>query len=37
MEIPVFSDPSLDADTRKILQPFVEWAKGMAQMCKTLV
>jgi len=26
----IFSDPALDAHTRKILQPFVEWAKGMA-------
>src|SRR5215470_9104739 len=26
----VFSDPALDAHTRKILQPFVEWAKGLA-------
>ena len=26
----VFSDPALDAHTRKILQPFVEWAKAVA-------
>ena len=26
----IFSDPALDAHTRKILQPFVEWAKGLA-------
>src|ERR1700722_18982357 len=26
----IFSHPALDADTRKILQPFVEWAKGVA-------
>jgi hypothetical protein len=25
----IFSDPALDAHTRKILQPFVEWAKTM--------
>jgi hypothetical protein len=25
----IFSDPALDANTRKILQPFVEWAKAM--------
>ena len=25
----IFSDPTLDAHTRKILQPFVEWAKGL--------
>jgi hypothetical protein len=25
----IFSDPALDAHTRKILQPFVEWAKGL--------
>jgi len=25
----VFSDPALDAHTRKILQPFVEWAKTL--------
>ena len=25
----IFSDPALDAKTRKILQPFVEWAKGL--------
>jgi hypothetical protein len=25
----IFSDPALDANTRKILQPFVEWAKGL--------
>ncbi|HWU38886.1 MAG TPA: hypothetical protein VN203_14650 [Candidatus Acidoferrum sp.] len=26
----IFSEPALDAHTRKILQPFVEWAKGLA-------
>jgi hypothetical protein len=26
----IFNDPALDAHTRKILQPFVEWAKGLA-------
>jgi len=26
----IFSDPALDAHTRKILQPLVEWAKGLA-------
>jgi len=26
----IFSDPALDAKTRKILQPFVEWAKGLS-------
>ena len=26
----IFSDPALDAHTRKILPPFVEWAKGLA-------
>jgi len=26
----IFSDPALDAHARKILQPFVEWAKGLA-------
>jgi hypothetical protein len=26
----IFSDPALDAHTRKLLQPFVEWAKGLA-------
>jgi hypothetical protein len=26
----IFSDPTLDAKTRKILQPFVEWAKGLS-------
>jgi hypothetical protein len=26
----IFSDPALDAHTRKILQLFVEWAKGLA-------
>lgn len=26
----IFSDPALDAHTRKILQPFVEWAKVLA-------
>jgi hypothetical protein len=26
----IFSDPALDAHMRKILQPFVEWAKGLA-------
>jgi DDE superfamily endonuclease len=26
----IFSAPALDAHTRKILQPFVEWAKAMA-------
>lgn len=25
----IFSGPALDAHTRKILQPFVEWAKGL--------
>ena len=25
----IFSDPALDAHTRKILQPFVEWAKTL--------
>jgi hypothetical protein len=25
----IFSDPALDAHTRKLLQPFVEWAKAM--------
>jgi len=25
----IFSDPALDAHTRKILQPFVEWAKAV--------
>jgi hypothetical protein len=25
----IFSDPALDAHTRKLLQPFVEWAKGL--------
>ena len=25
----IFSDPALDAHTRKILQPFVEWAKAL--------
>lgn len=26
----IFSDPTLDAHTRKLLQPFVEWAKALA-------
>jgi DDE superfamily endonuclease len=26
----IFSDPALDTHTRKLLQPFVEWAKGLA-------
>ncbi len=26
----IFSDSALDAHTRKLLQPFVEWAKGLA-------
>src|SRR5450631_388271 len=26
----IFSDPALDAHTRKILKPFVEWAKSVA-------
>ena len=26
----IFSDPALDAHTRKLLQPFVEWANGLA-------
>ena len=26
----IFSDPALDAHTRKLLKPFVEWAKAMA-------
>jgi hypothetical protein len=26
----IFSDPRLDADTRKILQPLIEWAKAVA-------
>ena len=26
----IFSDPALDEHTRKILQPFVEWAKALA-------
>jgi hypothetical protein len=26
----IFSDPALDAHTRKLPQPFVEWAKGVA-------
>ena len=26
----IFSDPALDVHTRKILQPFVEWAKALA-------
>jgi len=26
----IFKDPALDAHTRKILQPFVEWAKALA-------
>ena len=25
----IFDDPALDAHTRKILQPFVEWAKTL--------
>jgi hypothetical protein len=25
-----FSDPALDAGTRKVLKPFVEWAKAIA-------
>ena len=25
----IFSDPALDRHTRKLLQPFVEWAKGL--------
>jgi len=25
----IFDDPALDAHTRKILQPFVEWAKAV--------
>lgn len=32
----IFSDPALDAHTRKILQSFVEWAKGLMEKCKTL-
>ena len=26
----IFSDPTLDAHSRKLLQPFVEWAKALA-------
>jgi hypothetical protein len=26
----IFNDPTLDAHTRKILQPFVDWAKGLS-------
>ena len=26
----IFSDPALDAHTRKILRPFVEWSKTLA-------
>jgi hypothetical protein len=26
----IFSDPALNAHTRKLLQPFVEWAKSVA-------
>ena len=29
----IFSDPTLDAKARKILQPLVEWAKGLTLRC----
>src|SRR5260370_40602306 len=31
----IFSDPALDAHTRKILQPFLAWAKALAEISKT--